>query len=124
MTRAVRAIVIAVVVGVSLAACLPGAPVGLRTAAAPAQACMDALMVGTLARHPLSGLGITSADGQSTPVEWPFGYTARGQGGRIVLVDPSGTVVAREGDEIQVGGGFGTNFWHACGPVSVAVPAG
>jgi hypothetical protein len=27
--------------------------------------------------------------------------------------------VAREGDEITVGGGFGNGLWHACGGVTV-----
>lgn len=124
MSQAARAVVVVVALAAIAVACLPAPAVTLRTAPAPPQACMDALLVGTLARHPFTWLGITSADGQSTPVEWPFGYTARGEGGRIVLVDESGIVVAREGDEILVGGGFGTNLWHACGSVSVAVPGG
>lgn len=95
--------------------------VGLRTAPAPAQACMDALIGGTLVRHAPSGLGITDADGQTTTVVWPFGYSARDEGGRIALVDERGQVVAHVGDEIQVGGGFG-DVWYACGPVSVVVP--
>ncbi len=85
---------------------------------------MDALMTGTLARHPQSGLGITGTDGQSMAVEWPFRYSARLETGRIVLVDETGKVVAREGDEISVGGGFGNAFWHACGPVNVNPPGG
>lgn len=114
-----------VVLVIAIGGCelLPSAVV-LRTAPAPAQACMDALIVGTLVRHPGSGLGIATPDGQVTAVEWPFGYRARDEGGRIALVDDRGLVVARERDEIHVGGGFGTQFWHACGPVSVAVPGG
>ena len=94
--------------------------VALRTAPVANAACMDALMSGALARHPQTGLGITSAEGQANAVEWPFGYSARNEGGRIVLVDATSKVVAREGDKIQVGGGFGNVIWHACGPVSVA----
>jgi hypothetical protein len=82
---------------------------------------MEALMVGRLTQNPQSGLGITSSDGQATPVEWPFGYTARNDVGRLALVDDLGRVVAHEGDEIAVGGGFGTDVWHACGSVSVVV---
>jgi hypothetical protein len=83
---------------------------------------MDALLGGTLTQNPQSGLGVTSADRQSMPVEWPFGYSARSELGRLALVDETGQVVAREGDEISVGGGFGTQFWHACGPVTIDVP--
>lgn len=116
MSRRIAALIL-IAMAMSVAACSLAPAVALRTAPAPAQACMDALIGGTLARHPQSGLGITSADGQSTPVEWPFGYTARAEGDRIALLDAEGRVVAREGDQIQVGGGFGTNLWHACGPV-------
>jgi hypothetical protein len=106
----------------SASAAAVAAPVGLRTAPQVAQACMDALMTGTLARHPQSGLGITADDGQSMAVEWPFRYSARAESGRILLLDENGKVVACEGDEISVGGGFGNAFWHACGPVTVQQP--
>lgn len=92
---------------------------GLRTAAVDPQACMDALMGGKLAEHAQSGLGITSADGTQSAVEWPFRYSARVEFGRVILLDETGKVVAREGDEITVGGGFGNQFWHACAPVTV-----
>ena len=82
---------------------------------------MDALMTGRLTQNPQSGLGITNSDGQATPVEWPVGYTARDDVGRLALVDETGRVVAHEGDEIMVGGGFGRDVWHACGPVSIVV---
>lgn len=115
----------------ALAACSPAASAaptapasaaqafGIRTAPVEPQACMDALLGGTLARHAQSGLGVASADGQQTAVEWPFRYSARLEGGRVVLLDETGKVVAREGDAITVGGGFGTLFWHACAPVTV-----
>lgn len=108
---------------IALAACqggsIGGAAVSIKTAPAVAQACMDALAGGRLAVNNQSGLGITSADGQALAVEWPFGYTARTELGTTVLVDEAGRVVARVGDEITVGGGFGNQFWHACGPVTV-----
>ena len=91
----------------------------LRTAAVKPDACMDALMGGTLAKHAQSGLGISSADGSQSAVEWPFRYSARVEFGRVLLLDETGKVVAREGDEITVGGGFGNQFWHACAPVTV-----
>lgn len=91
----------------------------LRTAAVKPQACMDALIGGKLARHALSGLGITSADGQQTAIEWPFRYSAWLVDGRVVLLDEIGKRVAREGDEITVGGGFGNQLWYACAPVTV-----
>jgi hypothetical protein len=96
----------------------------IRAAAQQPQACMDALIGGTLARSAASGLGITSADGKHTPVEWPFRYTAREDGGRVSLLDETGKVVAREGDEITIGGGFGNQLWHSCAPVTVTRAGG
>jgi hypothetical protein len=84
---------------------------------------MDALLGGKLTRNPQSGLGVTSRDGQDMIVEWPFGYTALDDEGRIALVDETGTVVAHEGDEITVGGGFGNQLWYACAPVTVTSAA-
>ena len=61
-----------------------------KAAPAVAQACMDALLTGTLALSNQSGLGVTGADGEAMAVEWPFGYTARNQLGTTVLVDETG----------------------------------
>ena len=76
-------------------------------------------MVGSLERHPLSGLGISTAD-SATPVEWPFGYSARVVAASVVLLDGTGKVVAREHDRVHVGGGLGAeSIWFACGDVTV-----
>jgi hypothetical protein len=46
---------------------------------------------------------------------WPFGYSTRLVDGVIELVDSSGAFVAREGDVVQMGGGFGTNgLFYSC----------
>lgn len=107
--------------GTPAATAVPTDPptVAIRTAPVDNDICMDALMSGTLARHAQTGLGITGADGQQMAVEWPFRYSARVDGGRVVLRDETGKVVAREGDRIQAGGGFGNAVWHACGPVAL-----
>ena len=97
------------------------APFAIRTPAEQPQACMDALIGGTIIRAAATGLGLRSADGTLTAVEWPFGYTARIANGKVELLDETGQVVAREGDDISVGGGFGNDLWHACGPVTVAL---
>ena len=127
MNTTIRRLGASLLVAIAIAAC-SGAPaatvvptdpptVAIRTAQAGNLACMDALMSGTLARHAGTGLGITAADGQQMAVEWPFRYSARVEGGRIVLLDETGKAVAREGDKVQAGGGFGNAVWHACGPV-------
>jgi len=82
---------------------------------------MDALIGGTIVRAAATGLGLRSSDGTLTAVEWPFGSTARIVDGKVELLDETGAVVAREGDEITVGGGFGNALWHACGPVTLVV---
>ena len=69
----------------------------------------------TLAKNPQSVLGLIGADGTMTPVVWPFGYTARNELGRLVLLDAAGNAVAREGDEVALGGGTDEKFWYACG---------
>jgi hypothetical protein len=82
---------------------------------------MEALITGTLVRHPESGLVLRTRD-REVPVEWPFGYTAREQPGGVELLDESGTVVAREGDEVALAGGAvgrdGAGFWRTCGEIT------
>ena len=80
------------------------------------------LLGGKLTRNPGSGLGVTNG-ADATVVEWPFRYGAVEVDGRVALLDETGKIVAREGDEINVGGGFGNQFWHACGPVTVTKAA-
>ena len=116
-------IVIAVAACSPAASATPAAPATIaqaliRTAPVQPDACMDALLGGTLARNAQSGLGVNN-EGEQMAVEWPFRYSARLEGGRMALLDETGKVVAREGDEITVGGGFGNQFWHACAPVTV-----
>ena len=105
-------------VGTLLAATvLAGCSVGLRTANAPSAACEMALIGGSLERHPLTGLGISTQGEEVTPVQWPFGYSARLELGAMVLVDETGAAVAREHDRVEVGGGGGADgMWFACGP--------
>lgn len=89
----------------------------LLTEPAPAEACDDALAQGTLVPDPRSGLALATG-AERTPVMWPFGYSARLVDGQIELVDGSGTFLAREGDTVQVGGGFGANgLFYACAGV-------
>ena len=97
-----------------------GCSVQLRTASAPGVACDLALLAGSLERHAQTGLGIGVSDVLVTPVEWPFGYSARMELQTTVLVDETGRVVAREHDRVEVGGGLGNGeVWFACGDVKV-----
>ena len=101
-----------------------GAAFAIRTAAAPPQACMEALVTGRLIQVAASGLGLGLVGSPALPVEWPFGWSARVESGRIALLDEKGRVVAREGDQVEMGGGQGAlpglnAIWFTCGPVTV-----
>ena len=92
--------------------------IALLTANQPAQACEDALLTGQLVPDTDTGLAVRAPNGEITKVEWPFGYSARYADDRIELLDADGNVVGAEGDNVQMGGGFGNRFWHACGAIS------
>jgi len=102
-----------------VASVLAGCSVPLATAAGPAQNCDLALIAGSLERHPQTGLGIATSGEEVTPVQWPFGYSARMEISTVVLVDEAGKVVAREHDRVEASGGAGAGgTWFACGPVT------
>jgi hypothetical protein len=91
---------------------LPGAvaarpgTVPLVTSDLRAGAGMDAL--GTFPLQYDTDLGcvyLGDPDERVLPV-WPFGYTA--DGSPVVIYDQDGTEVAREGDVLEMGGGFGS----------------
>ena len=110
------------VVGASV---LAGCAAQLRTAAVPSENCDLALIAGSLERHPQTGLGIGTAGEEVTPVQWPFGYSARMDIGAIVLVDDGGRVVAREHDRVEAGGSVAADgMWIACGPVGAVSSEG
>src|SRR5262245_12826956 len=119
MRSAFAALVIAVVALV--AACGGSAPSAkvVEIAAQPAPppgevACMAALLEGTLALDPRSGLGVAAPDGRTQPVSWPNGWHALDTT-PVVLVDGQGTTIARLGDHLSMGGGLGANdVWIAC----------
>jgi hypothetical protein len=115
---------LALALGVAVGACMP---VQLRTQPAPISACDAALASGRLVSSPRSGLALGNAAGVvTTEVVWPFGYAARRDATGLVLLDsqePDGTVLAREGDWIEVGGGSdGSGAFVVC-PASLRVTA-
>jgi hypothetical protein len=64
---------------------------------------------GVLAYDTTYGLGLKNGNGgRVVVVVWPNGYSARReQDGVVVLIDPSGRTVAREGDRIAAAGALG-----------------
>lgn len=56
-------------------------------------------------------------------VNWPSGYSSRPDGEILVLVDRFGSVKARQGDIIGMGGGEGADgVFQGCGDVWVVRP--
>jgi hypothetical protein len=83
------------------------------------QACMAALIEGTLRADAEWGIALETTDGAKVKVLWPNGYSAREDDAGLALIDGSGTVVAHAGDQVQVGGGGSEEAWVGCGGVTV-----
>ena len=58
---------------------------------------------GVLTADPTYGLGLWR-NGAVRGILWPHGYSARYELGGIVLINPSGRIVAREGDDVVMAG--------------------
>ena len=89
-----------------------GDPVALANAEplAPADdgefVCRLAATEGTLALHPLTGLGLENRAGSVDAIVWPNGWRAStATDGRVTLRDDKDQVVAHTGDYIRGGGG-------------------
>jgi len=81
--------------------------------------CATALLQGTLVEQD-GTLAVESVPpGTVTKVTWPFGYGVGTEGGTLVITRLF-TVVAREGDEVSVGGGMLSDdvTFNGCGQVT------
>jgi len=84
----------------------PVGPVAINTQA-PSNICEAARVGGVLTYDTTKGLAFKSGDTVHVVV-WPNGYSARReQDGVVVLIDPAGRIVAREGDTIVAAGANG-----------------
>lgn len=94
-----------------LAVALAGCTVSLRTAPDPPPGpiveCNLALISGVLIQEAASGLGLRDGAGNVRGVVWPFGYSAGREFLHVVLIDRAGQIVAREGDRVEMTGGYG-----------------
>jgi hypothetical protein len=111
--RCCTALLLALLLGTT-AAC----SVTLRTFP-PGAVCPAARVSGVLARDALSGLGLRDASGRVHATSWPPGYTARLEMTGLVLVDPRGGTVAREGDAISGAGAWSQDDVVICDPVRI-----
>ncbi len=68
-----------------------------------------------------SGLALRG-NGAFRGVFWPFGYPARRESGGIVLIDRSDRIVAREGDQVVMGGAIGEDgVGYPCDPLDLEI---
>lgn len=79
--------------------------------------CPASLLVGTLVAHDTWGIAVeTDTDSEVQMAWWPHGWSARRDGDGLELLDEDGQVVAREGDQVEIGGGERPDgSWWACG---------
>jgi len=81
-----------------------------------AQSCTEAALQGVLAGDPADPrLLWLQAQGSRIDINWPRGFTVR-FGQPTELIAPDGTNVAKVGDQLQLGGGYGPNgdIFGAC----------
>jgi hypothetical protein len=113
------------VMAVAVGACMAtpaGGPVAIRTEAM-GPICEAARIGGILVPDANYGLGFQPDGGSEYGAIWPDGYSARREGGKIVLIDPSGHFVAREGDYVVAAGAVNSNgAGRACTDIG-AVPS-
>jgi hypothetical protein len=94
-----------------------GCPVTLVTQSPPEHddACFLVGFQGRLVLEPTYGLGLQGPDGQLQQVSWPSGFSARWEEAGVVLLDRASHVVAREGNQITLGGVVGQDgVAYAC----------
>ncbi|MEI7744998.1 MAG: hypothetical protein WCK58_14765 [Chloroflexota bacterium] len=85
--------------------------------------CPTALLQGTLVEQD-GTLAIASVpDRRVVAVGWPFGYRVTREEGALTLVRVIWPV-AREGDQVSVGGGEGGPGFQGCGPVTLGLSVG
>ena len=130
MKRLVVAVLVAIVAGCGVPGPTPSAvrTIPLATQPPPGtvtpEVCMAALLSGTLALDPQTGLGVAGVDvtgkgRQVMPVRWPYGWMALDTA-PVTLTDADGTVIAHVGDQVAIGGGAGggglgvADTWEAC----------
>ena len=108
-----KAVLAAAALALSIASSVSGCEMGCPTALAEGVLVADG-----------ENLVLESSTGQRNTVVWPSGYSVRAEGDTLVLVDRFGSIKARAGDTIGVGGGVGGDGqFRACGDVWTVSPS-
>lgn len=112
-----------------LAACVVGdyaklisVPTQPPTSVGTPSPCPGAITAGKLVAHTVWGIALDDRyTGSVRKVLWPYGFAARDDGDRRLLLNGAGDIVAREGESIQLDGGDlgGDATWLACGDITV-----
>jgi hypothetical protein len=76
------------------------------------RSCLGLNVVGQLVSDAKYGTAIGA-----TPVMWPLGFTGRREGSEVVVLDPTGDVVATTGRTYRLDGGYWGEGFSACGAV-------
>ncbi len=123
MTRAAPLLLLTFMTAACTGAAVPEGSSSLEHASHPGSTpveCPAASLEGELLRDDASGFLVRHAEGFVTPIVWPDGYSVR-NGEVRELLDPTGAVVAREGDSVSLGGGMIGNdeAFGVCGPFTV-----
>jgi hypothetical protein len=103
--RVLAAVAMALLVSLSVMGCTSG--------------CPASLLEGTLVAA--DGELVVEQDpaGVAIHVQWPFGVGVHEDSGELVVADAFGTVKAREGDVVKIGGSStGDGSWLACGDIT------
>jgi hypothetical protein len=85
------------------------------------QGCPAGLIRGTLVADERWGIALRGEGNFTREVIWPHGFTARLEAGRVAVIHGNGSVVAREGDVVEIAGGETTSDgpWLECGGIRV-----
>jgi len=88
-----------------------------------AMGCPAALLTGVLVEEGGELVVVPDGGGPVERVEWPSGHGVHRDGGVLVVTDLFGTVKAREGDLVRLGGGEAeSGTWTACGLLEAEPP--